>query len=413
MQLTHCLTRALAINPNGPICIRADGSHRSYREGVNRISRLAAGLRAIGVQEGDRVGILSLNSEFFTEAIMANLWAGAITVPLNWRLTPHELSFLMEDAGVSVLFVDSEFYELSTKITPRPATWGKSVYIGGTVPADVNVVGYEDLIKTSEPIPHSERNGDDLVSIKFTAGTTSRSKGAMLSHDNMFFNAVNSFAGMGFTTDSIYLHSGPMFHLGDTSSLFSLTLVGGANAYVPRFDPAECLKTIEACKVTHAQYVPTMIKMLLDHPDIKSRDMRSLQKILYGASPIEDEALRRAITLLPNTQFIHGYGMTETAGLGTMLPGKYSTVDGPEAEKRKSCGQTCLLSETKIVDDDGNELPPNEIGEIIMRGPQIMKDTGTCRKKLPRLYATGGCIPGTSGISTRTASCIFRAARKT
>lgn len=373
VQLTHCLTRALAVNPNGPICVRSDGSQRSYREGVDRISRLASGLRTIGVQEGDRVGILSLNSEFYLEAIMASIWAGAVYVPLNWRLTPHELSFVMEDAGVGVLFVDDANYGLAQTIAPKPSKWMKTIFIGGNVPGDSSVVGYEDLIQTNAPIAHSDRKDDDLVSLNFTAGTTSRSKGVMLTHDNMFFNAVNSYAGLGLNSDSRYLHSGPMFHLGDGASSFSTTLVGGGHAYVERFDVADCLATIEACKITHAQYVPTMIKLLLDHPDIKTRDMRSLQKILYGASPIEDEALRRAITLLPNTQFIHGYGMTETAGLGTMLAGKYSTVEGPDAGKRRSCGQTCLLSETKIVDDDGNELAPNEIGEIIMRGPQIMK----------------------------------------
>ncbi len=148
--------------------------------------------------------------------------------------------------------------------------------------------------------------------------------------------------------------------------------MGGGHAYVQRFDVADCLATIEACKITHAQYVPTMIKMLLDHPDIHTRDMTSLEKVLYGASPIEDEALRRAINLLPNTQFIHGYGMTETAGMGTMLPGKYSTLEGADAAKRRSCGQTCLLSDTKIVDEKGKELLANEIGEIVMKGPQIM-----------------------------------------
>ncbi len=201
MQLTHCLKRALSINPNGPICVRADGTQRSYREGVDRISRLAAGLQSLGVKQGERVGILSLNSEFYFESTMAAVWAGAVYVPLNWRLTPRELAFVMNDAGVSVMFVDSANYTLSQKIKPRPSQWVKTILIGDKAAAGNNVVEYEELIRSSQPVQCTECNSQDLVSLNFTAGTTSRSKGVMLSHDNMFFNAVNTLAGLGMTSE--------------------------------------------------------------------------------------------------------------------------------------------------------------------------------------------------------------------
>ncbi|MDF2234793.1 AMP-binding protein [Albimonas sp. CAU 1670] len=372
MQLTHGLKRAVATNPNGAIRVSPEG-RRSYREAIGRVARLAGGLRALGVAPGDRVGLLAFNSEFYLEALFVLPWCGAVAVPMNWRLTPRELAFLMEDAGVGVLIADAEGLALARRMTPRPAAWGRTVLIGQGGDGAADLVPYEDLATGAEPMADLERGGEDLAGLYYTAGTTSASKGVMLSHDNICANAINAMASLQFTEESIYLHSAPMFHLADGTSTFAITMMGGAHAYVPRFDPAACLAQIEACGVTNAQFVPTMIKMLLDHPDAQTRDLSSLRNVLYGASPIEDETLRRALTLLPNARFVHGYGMTEVSSIATMLPGKYSVTEGPHAAKRRSCGQAGLLCEVEVRREDGSRADPGEVGEIAIRGPNVMQ----------------------------------------
>lgn len=372
MQLTHGLKRAAATNPGGAIRVSGEG-RRSYREAIERVARLAGGLRSLGIAPGDRVGILAFNGEAYLETLFAVPWCGAVAVPMNWRLTPMELSFLMEDAGVGVLIADAEGLALARRMSPRPAAWARTVLIGAADDRGADLVPYEDLAASAEPVADAERGGEDLAGLYYTAGTTSASKGVMLSHDNLCANAINALASLQFTQDSIYLHSAPMFHLADGTSTFAVTMMGGAHAYVPRFDSAACLERIETCGVTHAQFVPTMIKMLLDHPDARTRDLSSLRKVLYGASPIEDETLRRALSLLPNARFVHGYGMTEVSSIATMLPGKYAVTEGPHAAKRRSCGQAGLLCEVEVRREDGSRAAAGEVGEIAIRGPNVMK----------------------------------------
>lgn len=370
MRLTQGLLRAVATNPDGYATIFR-GRKRTYRELADRVARLAGGLLALGVKDGDRVGIMAYNSDAYIEALYAIPWAGAVAVPINWRLTPLELGHVMEDAGVSVMLVDANGLALTEQIAPRPSEWRQTVLIGG--PARADVLHYDELIAGSEPALDAGKGDDDVAGLYYTAGTTSRSKGVMLTHDNLMSNAINAVAGMQFTDDTIYLHSAPMFHLADGASTFGVTMMGGCHTFVPRFDAGECLAVIESCRVTNAQFVPTMIKLLLEHPDLRSRDLTSLGMILYGANPIEDETLRRAIEWLPNCGFVHGYGMSEVTSIATLLPAKYATLSGPNAVRRRSCGQAGLLTEVRVVDENGKELPPNQVGEIVIRGPNVMK----------------------------------------
>ncbi len=194
----------------------------------------------------------------------------------------------------------------------------------------------------------------------------------MLSHNNIVWNAMNVIAGIYHDQDTTYIHSCPMFHLADGAQNFGVTACGGRHVFVPRFDPADCLQTMEQEKVTHAVNVPTMLNMLVNQPDASDFDLSSLKYIHYGGSPMPEGVLRKAFEVFPNCQFIHTYGMTESAAVLTLLPPRYTTLDGPYAGRLKSCGQAAHTAELKIVDENRREVPPGTIGEVAAKGPMIM-----------------------------------------
>jgi long-chain acyl-CoA synthetase len=180
-------------------------------------------------------------------------------------------------------------------------------------------------------------------------------------------------AGMGFSADTAYIHSGAMFHLADGASTFGVTLAGGRHAFVSRFEPIDVLQTIAAAKVTHAQFVPTMINMLVNHPRFGEFDLSTLSFILYGASPMPEGILRKAMEVMPHVRLMHGYGMTEAAPIVTLLDPRYTTLEGPYAGRLKSCGQAALTCEVRIVDADRREVPHGTTGELAVRGANVMK----------------------------------------
>ena len=235
----------------------------------------------------------------------------------------------------------------------------------------------------------------------------------MLSHNNLVWNMMNVIAGMYFDQDMTYIHSGPMFHLADGGATFGVTACGGRHVFVPRFDAADCLQTMEQERVTHAAFVPTVINMLVNNSTVGDFDLSNLRYIIYGASPIPEGMLRKALEVFPNCQFIHAYGMTESAPVLTHLPPRYTTLEGPYAGRIKSCGQAELTAELKIVDEKRKELPRGTIGEVAARGPMIMLgywNKPDERRRCSRAVGTTAAMPAiwttrgsfSSSIGSRT-----------
>ena len=368
--LTQGLRRAVQTRPNG-IATSFAGRRRTWRQSADRISRVAGALSALGVRRGDRVAILALNSDRYLELMYALPWMGAVMVPVNTRLAAPEIEYILNDSGAVALFVDTGMSHHLKSLEGRTPSVREVVWLDDLAGPD-GLLRYEDLT-SYEAMEDVGAHDDDLAGLFYTGGTTGRSKGVMLTHTNLVVNALNGVAGMGFDADTAYLHSGAMFHLADGASTFGVTLSGGRHAFVPRFEPVEVLLTIQTEKVTHAQFVPTMINMLVNHERFGEFDIGTLSFILYGASPMPEGTLRKAIERMPRVHLMHGYGMTEAAPIVTLLDPRYTVLDGPFAGRLRSCGQAVLSCEVKIVDADRLEVPRGTTGELAVRGANVMK----------------------------------------
>jgi long-chain acyl-CoA synthetase len=368
--LTQGLRRAVQIKPNGWATHFA-GRRRTWQQSLERVSRVAGALSALGVRRGDRVAILALNSDRYLELMYAIPWLGAVMVPLNTRLAAPEIEYILSDSGATVLFIDTAMSHHLTALEGRIPGVREVVWLDDTSGPE-GMLHFEDLANY-EAADDVGASDDDLAGLFYTGGTTGRSKGVMLTHTNLVVNALNGVAGIGFNGDTTYIHSGPMFHLADGASTFGVTLSGGRHAFVPRFEPVEVLQTIQTDKVTHAQFVPTMINMLVNHPRFGEFDISTLSFILYGASPMPEGVLRKAMEMMPRVRLMHAYGMTEAAPIVTLLDPRYTTLDGPFAGRLKSCGQVAPACEIKVVDADHKEVARGTPGELAIRGANIMK----------------------------------------
>ncbi|MES3040683.1 MAG: long-chain-fatty-acid--CoA ligase [Pseudomonadota bacterium] len=367
MFISQTLRRAVQLNPNGVATIYANRK-QTWCEFEKRVARLAAGIRSLGVGDGDRVAILSLNCDRYLEYFYAVPWAGAALNPVNLRLAPPEIAYTLNDSGSSILFVDDVFSAMLPSLRPLLESVGHVVFMGeGQLPE--GCIDYEALIKQHQPMPDVSKGGTQLAGLFYTGGTTGRSKGVMLSHDNLVFNALNVVPELGYAQDSIYMHAAPMFHLADMASTFAVTLAAGTHGIIPRFDVEQVLGFIQQEKVTHTLLVPTMINLLVSSGRIGDFDISSLMRMLYGASPMPSALLAGAMAQMPGASFAQGYGQTEASPIITVLPSEYHVADG---DKLHSAGRAALGVEVAVMDRSDVELPRGEVGEICARGPNVM-----------------------------------------
>ncbi|MBS0540674.1 MAG: long-chain fatty acid--CoA ligase [Proteobacteria bacterium] len=368
--LTQGLQRAVELKPDAASTSFAP-RRRTWRQTQDRVARVAGAISALGVRRGDRVAILALNSDRYFELMYALPWIGAVMVPVNTRLAAPEIEYILNDSGAVALFVDGAMAHHLTELDGKTPSVREVVWVDDIASPD-GMLHYEDLT-AYEPVEDVGAADDEVAGLFYTGGTTGRSKGVMLTHTNLVVNALNAVKGIGFDTDTAYIHSGPMFHLADGASTFGVTLAGGRHAFVPRFEPVEVLQTIASEKMTHAQFVPTMINMIVNHPRFREFDISTLSLILYGASPMPEGVLRKALEAMPHMKLMHAYGMTEAAPIVTLLDPRYTTLDGPYAGKLKSCGQAAPGVDLKVVGPDRKELPRGTTGELAIRGANIMK----------------------------------------
>ena len=372
MYLTQSLHRAVQQHPQR-IAVRCGGRQHTFRELADRVARLAGALQQLGMQEGDRVAMLSLNSDRYLEYQWAVPWGGGVMNPCNIRWSAAEILYSLDDSGSSILLVDDTFRPMVEQFRHEARTLRAVIYCGdGEVPAGMH--GYEALIAATDPVPDAARRGDDLAGIFYTGGTTGFPKGVMLSHTNMCSSSLALHAEGLATPGGTYLHAAPMFHLADMAMSMMQAIEGNTHAFIPAFNPEVVLDRIERDRVSCVLLVPTMIQMMVDHPTMqKPRDLSALKTIIYGASPIAEAVLERAMAALPGVGFVQAYGMTELSPLATVNPAWTHTIEGRKAGKLRAAGRAGYCIELRIVDADGNEVPRGTVGEVVVRGPNVMQ----------------------------------------
>jgi len=373
MNLTQMLNSAAGGTP-GAVATQYGDRVRTWAETRERVSRLAAGLKGLGVGPGDRVAILALNSDRYTEYYFAVWWAGAVVVPMNVRWSAAENAYSLRDAEAKVLFVDATFAPMVPAIQAEAEALETLIYLD-----DVEAQGppagmleFESLIEQSSPVEDACVGGEDLAGLYYTGGTTGFPKGVMLPHRALWYNGIVLAKHVGLEQGDVYLHAAPMFHLADGAASGGASMVGAKHAYIQAFDVDRALDCIEEQEVTHALMVPTMIGMVLQHPNFSAERLSSLRTMLYGASPMPQGVLREALEKLPNVDFIQAYGQTELAPLVTVLPASYHQLEGSRSGKLRSAGRVVVGCEVRILDEDGKEQAPGDVGEIVARSPGTM-----------------------------------------
>jgi long-chain acyl-CoA synthetase len=340
----------------------------TYEQHLDRVLRLGDALRSLGVGPGDRFAVMALNGHQFLELYHASLLTGAVINPLNLRLAPKELEFILSDSGCKVCFADGFFGAAIDKVR-NEAGLEKVVLIGsGDVPHEL---GYEELLSSGEAKLPEEPDEDAPGILMYTGGTTGLPKGVVLDQRALMLDVYKVATRWVMDESYVYLHQTPMFHAASLGGVLAIPATGGQTASVPLFSPDAVIDAIERYQVTMTVMVPTMVQMMLDHPSFDAKRIASLTILTYGASPMPGALLDRLLATLPDIDIFQGYGMTENCGLLTCL--------GPEEHRRgggvlRSAGRPVAGSVVSIQDEDGHILPAGQTGEVCAKAGNYMRE---------------------------------------
>jgi fatty-acyl-CoA synthase len=357
--------RRLLISPDRD-AIWFEGTTTSHAGFAFRVRRVAAALAALGVVSGDRVTWTGGNHPSALETLYACGQLGAIWVPLNARLAAPEAEFVLTHSGASVVVHGRDHGELADALRDRLPAVRHWVAVEPPSDGGSGSLPYEELLADADPEPRDEPVAlDDPCLIMYTSGTTGRPKGAVLTHGNMTWNAVNQLLGFDLAQDERTLALAPLFHIGGLNGTVNPTLLrGGCAVLVRRFDPAETLAVIEEQRVNSFFAVPTMLDAMAREPGFPTRDLSALRTIGAAGAPLPLPTLRtwldRGVTMQ------QAYGMTETAPGATVL-------DSADAERKVgSAGKPVFFTDVRVLRPDGSQADPGEVGEIVIQGPNVM-----------------------------------------
>ncbi len=370
MNLLYPLRRARDLYGNQPAVLEPERTV-AWSEFYDIVEHSAAFLRGVGLAHGDRLAVLLSNCPAYLELYYSTAMAGVVIVPLNNRWSIDDFVFSIADSGSKGLVVDDRFVPIAHEIRERLP--GLMLVYAGRNACPEQMLDYHAGVASSQVAEWPEPAPGDLAGIFYTSGTTGGPKGAMLTHRNLYSNALLTYAS-GLRLGTVYLHAAPMFHLADGAGLHITTLSGAAHCFVEMFDAAAVLAAIQRYRVTASVLVPTMINLVVNHPDVRTRDLSSLHRIVYGASPMPLALLMKAMSAL-GCKFQQAYGMTEASPVLTLLAPEDHVLENLDSTFTpvRSAGRPILGMEVRVVDFDDKDVPAGEVGEVVARGDNVMK----------------------------------------
>ncbi len=341
----------------------------TYAEFDALVTRLAAGLARIGVLQGERVAVLARNSHGFAALRFALARLGAVLVPINFMLKAEEVAFILRHAGARTLATDSGLAELARAAAALQTEVREFVWLPSEDPstAAAGMHSFDTLAACSAALPEITLTSTDLLQIVYTSGTESSPKGVMLTHDAVLWQYVSCLVDAEITAQDLTLHALPLYHCAQLDVFFGPSIyIGSSNVITSKPVPDNLLALIEKFKVTSFFAPPTVWIALLRSSAFSAERLASLVKGYYGASIMPVEVLRELAARLPKVRLWNLYGQTEIAPLATML--------GPDDQlcKPGSCGRAVLNVETRVVDDQMQDVRVGEVGEIVHRSAHLM-----------------------------------------
>ena len=351
----------------------------TYAQFAERAGRLAGALRKAGIKAGDRVAFLSSNCHRLLEAYYGVLEAGAVLLPLNIRLAPSELAFILNDSGAKLLFLEKQFLPMVDSF--RQSVSGvRSFFLLNDEPeaAWLSPQNYEEILAEASPYRADVMDFDEnaLAELFYTSGTSANPKGVMLTHRNIYLHALNVAINFNSSTDTVELHTIPLFHANGWGVAHSLTFVGATHVMIHKFDPIEVFRLIQQERVQACSLVPTMATALVNCPDRPKYDLSSLERITVGGAASSPTLVREVEEKLGCICF-SGYGLTETSPVLTTAQPKPGVewAAGERHINQALTGYPIPGVEIRVVDADGKDVPHDgqAIGEVIARSDGVMQ----------------------------------------
>jgi long-chain acyl-CoA synthetase len=355
--------------------IRYEGTFGTH---VERLLRLTSAMRSeLGVKRGDRFAVLAMNGHEFIELYHAALFGAGIINPLNIRFTPAELAYVINNSDSRVVFTDPVFARLIDKaVAEEGAKIEKLVVIAGlpgdgVTGRDPDTISYEELLSAGEPTLPPEPDEDDAAILMYTGGTTGFPKGALLEQRAEVLNVYHVMFEIGLRENRRFLFQSPMFHAAVVAGVLGIPGTGATSVTIPLFDAELVLRVVEDQKIDTTMMVPVMFSLLERAEGFSAERLASLRQLVYGAAPISPDVLARWLELLPEADFIQGYGMTEAASVLTFLAAADHRRPG---EALTAAGRPVIGVELQITDSLGNPLADGEAGEVCARGGNLMRE---------------------------------------
>jgi acyl-CoA synthetase (AMP-forming)/AMP-acid ligase II len=366
MDIGSCLARNARRHPDKWAVTYGDRTY-TYGQFNAEVNRIAHGLAALGIEKGQKVALMMKNSDMFAIAFFAAAKLGAVLVPINFRLTASEVSYILDHSDSIAVVCDEELADVVAEALEHvPAV--RHVIVAGA-PAREGHLAFSQLRTEMEHEPEVDVNERDDLEILYTSGTTGRPKGALFDHHRIMQVAVKMMALMGLNPNERLLHLAPLFHSAQLNLFLLSGFFLGASHVIHRdFHPVETLKAIQEHKITIFFAVPTMYTYLLQVPNRDQYDLSSVTRCGYGAAPMAPEIIKQSMELFQHDQFYNMCGLTEGGPGGICLM--------PEGHKNKlgASGLPIFHTEARVVDDEDQDVPPGKVGELILRGETIMKE---------------------------------------